>query len=114
MPENNFLIIFMEVKLTKTNFEQEVLKSQIPVLVDFWADWCGPCHMMEPVLKQFGTEQEGKVKIGKLNVDEEPELAGQYQIRSIPNMKFFKNGAVVKEIIGVNPKSALESALSQL
>lgn len=104
----------MEVKLTKTNFEQEVLKSSIPVLVDFWADWCGPCHMMEPVLKQFAAEQEGKVKVGKLNVDEEPELAGQYEIRSIPNMKFFKNGAVAKEIIGVNPKSELEKALAQL
>ncbi len=104
----------MEVKVTKDNFEQEVLQSTIPVLVDFWADWCGPCHMMEPALKQFANAHEGSVKLGKLNVDEEPELAQRYNIRSIPNMKFFKNGSVAQELIGVVPLGTLESAFAQL
>jgi thioredoxin 1 len=94
------------VVLNKQNFESEVIKSETPVLVDFWAPWCMPCQMMAPVLEEIAQEMEGKIKIAKLNT-EEPEnqdLAFQYQIMSIPNLKLFKNGRVVKEFVGFRPK----------
>ena len=101
------------VDVTASNFEEEVLKSDIPVLVDFWAPWCQPCLMMAPVLEQVAEELDGKLKIAKLDteVPENQMLAIMYQIQSIPNMKLFKNGKVVKELIGLRPKEMLISEL---
>jgi thioredoxin 1 len=103
----------MAVEFTKDNFEAEVIKSDKPVLVDFWAPWCGPCQMMGPVIEELATEVT-TVKIGKLNVDEHPEIAQQFGIMSIPTMKVFKAGAVVKEYIGVQPKDTLKAELAAL
>lgn len=93
-------------------FEKVVLQSEIPVLVDFWAAWCGPCRMVAPVLDEIAKEHEGKIRIAKLNVDENPNLAAQYRITSIPAMKVFKNGEEVREIIGAMPKAAIEEHLA--
>jgi len=103
------------IEITKDNFEQEVLNSKIPVLVDFWAPWCQPCLMMAPALEELSEELEGKLKVGKLNteVPENQILAIQYQIQSIPNMKLFKEGRVIKEFIGLRPKESLKSELSE-
>lgn len=97
--------------LTNQNFENEVLKSEIPVLVDFWAPWCGPCRMMAPVLDELSGEMEGKVKIAKLDVENpnHQQLAMQYQIQSIPNMKLFKGGQVIGDFVGARPKDALKA-----
>lgn len=95
------------IKLTKDNFDQEVMQSGKPVLIDFYADWCGPCKMMSPVLEQLSEELEGKLKVGKIDVDEEPNLAGQYQVMSIPNFVIFKNGRAVDQIIGAVPKEQM-------
>jgi thioredoxin 1 len=86
------------------NFESEVLKSDVPVLVDFWAPWCGPCHMVSPIVEEIGKDYEGKLKVGKLNVDENSQTAGQYGIMSIPSVLFFKEGKVVDQIVGAVPK----------
>ena len=94
-----------EVILTKENFETEVLKSDIPVLVDFWATWCGPCMMLSPVIAELAEELEGKVKVGKVNVDEQNELAMQYRVASIPTLLLFKNGELVKTSVGFMPKN---------
>jgi len=101
------------IELTNANFEQEVIKSNLPVLVDFWAPWCQPCLMMAPTLDELSEELDGKLKICKLNTEipENQQLAMQYQIQSIPNMKLFKNGKVVKEFIGLRPKDAFKSEL---
>ena len=96
-----------EVILTKENFETEVLKSDIPVLVDFWATWCGPCMMLSPVIAELAEELEGKVKVGKVNVDEQNELAMQYRVASIPTHLPFKNGELVKTTVGFMQKNAL-------
>ncbi len=98
-----------EVVLTEQNFEEEVLKSEIPVLVDFWATWCGPCRMLAPTIAKIAEEQSGVIKVGKVDVDEEPELAAKYGIASIPTLMVFKNGSVVKSSIGVVPKAAIEA-----
>ncbi|MDY3938909.1 MAG: thioredoxin [Spirochaetia bacterium] len=90
----------MAIEFTSENFDAEVLKSDIPVLVDFWAPWCGPCKMLGPVIEDLAAEYNGKVKIGKVNVDNERELAISYGVSSIPSLKFFKNGSVVKESVG--------------
>ena len=100
-----------EVILTENNFEEEVLKSDIPVLVDFWATWCGPCKMLAPTIAKIAEEKVGSVKVCKLDVDEEPEIAAQYGISSIPTLKVFVNGEVVRSSVGVQPKSAIESML---
>lgn len=97
-----------ELKLTKKNFQSEVLESDVPVLVDFWANWCGPCKMMIPVLEEFAKEQEGKIKVGKVNVDEQEELASEYGIMSIPALLLFKNGKLEKSTVGYHPKHVLE------
>ena len=94
--------------VTTGNFEEVVLKSDIPVLVDFYADWCGPCKMMSPVIDKLADEYEGRIKVGKINVDENSELAMKYGVMSIPNMKFFKGGQVVYEVIGAVPKPAMK------
>lgn len=100
-----------EVILTKQNFEAEVLNSDIPVLVDFWATWCGPCMMLSPIIAELAEELEGKVKVGKVNVDEENELAMQYRVASIPTLLLFKNGELVKTSVGFMPKDALIAEL---
>ena len=98
-----------EIILTESNFESEVLKSDVPVLVDFWATWCGPCRMLAPTIAKIAEEQQGKIKVGKVDVDEEPALAVKYGISSIPTLMVFKNGLVVKASVGVQPKSAIEA-----
>ncbi|MEO0076764.1 MAG: thioredoxin [candidate division WOR-3 bacterium] len=104
----------MALKLDKTNFEQEVINSQIPVLVDFWASWCMPCQMVAPIIDELANEYAGKVKIGKVNVDEEAELAAQYSIMSIPSLLFFKNGKVVDTIVGAVPKGYLIDKINKI
>ena len=100
-----------EVVLTKDNFEAEVLRSDIPVLVDFWAVWCGPCKMLAPTIEEIAGEMAGKVKVGKVNVDEEMELARSYGIMSIPTIILFKDGQVANQTVGVVPKEQLLSML---
>jgi len=94
----------MEYKFTDQNFEEEVLKSELPVLVDFFAVWCGPCQMMAPVIEEMAKELEGKVKIGKMNVDESPQTAEKFGIMSIPTLILFKNGEPVKTLQGFRGK----------
>ncbi len=101
----------MEIVLTKENFETEALKSDIPVLVDFWASWCGPCKMLAPVIADIASEYAGKVKVGKVNVDDEPELANAFRVSSIPTVVLIKDGAVAATSIGFKPKESLLSAL---
>jgi thioredoxin 1 len=107
----NNLIYMNEVIITSSNFEQEVLKSSLPVLIDFWAVWCGPCKVLSPIVEELATEFEGKLKVGKVNVDEENQLAQQYNIMSIPTLKIFKNGKVVGELIGAAPKATIEAEI---
>ena len=99
----------MVKKFDENNFDAEVLQSSIPVFVDFYADWCGPCKMMSPVIDQLAAEYEGKIKVGKVNVDENNDLAVKYGIMSIPNMIFFKNGQPVDRIVGAIPKPQMKS-----
>ena len=94
------------------NFEAEVLKSATPVLVDFWAEWCGPCKMIAPVIDQLAMELQGKIKMTKVNVDEVPQLAGQFNVMSIPTLLIFKDGKAVDQIVGALPKDRLLAKLS--
>lgn len=98
-----------EITITKENFEQEVLKSDIPVLVDFWATWCGPCKMLAPVIDEIA--EEGNVEVGKINVDEEGELAIKFNVMSIPTVMLFNKGQVVKTTVGFMTKDQLKSEL---
>ena len=100
-----------EVVLNSGNFKAEVLESEIPVLVDFWATWCGPCKMLAPTIAKIAEEKAGTVKVCKLDVDEAPEIAGQFGISSIPTLKVFVNGEVVATSVGVQPKAAIEAML---
>lgn len=103
----------MEYKFTTANFEEEVLKSDVPVLVDFFADWCGPCKMMAPVVEELAKELEGKVKIGKCNVDEEMEVAQKYRVMSIPTFIIFKGGEAISVTVGGVSKADLENKLQE-
>ena len=104
------------VQVTDSNFDQEVLKSTVPVLVDFWAEWCGPCRMVAPVVEELAKQYAGKVKVAKVDVDQNQRIATQYSIRSIPSLYVFKGGKVVDQIVGAVPKhhivSVLEGALA--
>lgn len=95
------------VKINNSNFESDVLKSSEPVVVDFWAEWCGPCKMIAPALEEIATELAGQVKIAKVNIDENPELAAQYGVRSIPTLLLFKNGEIAANMVGAAPKGRL-------
>ena len=104
----------MEYKFTTDNFEKEVLQSELPVLVDFYADWCGPCKMMAPIVEGLAQGYDGKVKVGKLNIDDEMEIAQQYRVMSIPTFLFFKGGKVVDTSVGAMSKDELESKLQKV
>lgn len=100
-----------ELKITRENFENEVMKSDFPVLIDFWAPWCGPCRMMGPIIEQLAEEYEGKAKVGKVNVDEEGELSQAFGVMSIPTIVLVKDGKVVKQAVGARPKAEVEAML---
>lgn len=100
--------------LNNDNWQQEVLQSDLPVLVDFWAPWCGPCKMVGPVVESLAAENAGKIKVGKVNVDENQSLAAQFGIRGIPTLTFFKNGAEVKRIVGAQNKAQLQKLVDEL
>jgi thioredoxin 1 len=104
----------MSSAVTTGDFDQEVLQSNVPVLVDFWAVWCGPCKMIGPHIDALAAEYEGKAKILKCNVDDEPEIAGKYGVMSIPTLKFFKGGKVVDEIVGAVSKTVIAGKLDSL
>jgi thioredoxin 1 len=99
-------------KVTDQSFTEDVLASDKPVLVDFWAEWCGPCKMVAPVLEEIAAQHEDKITVAKLNIDENPQIAQQYQVLSIPTMSVFQGGKIVKTIVGAKPKSALLKDLS--
>lgn len=104
----------MEIKITDNNFEAEVKESSMPVLVDFYADWCGPCKMMAPLVAQLAESYEGKCKIGKCNTDENPALTREYRIMSIPTFILFKDGKVAETLIGAVSKNELEAKIKQV
>jgi thioredoxin 1 len=104
----------MATQFTEANFEQEVLQSDIPVVVDFYADWCGPCKMMSSVVEKLADTYAGRVKIGKLNTDDAQSLAAKYGVMSIPNIVFFKNGEVVDRQVGAVPQTVLEEKIKNL
>lgn len=95
------------VTINNSNFEADVLKSSEPVVVDFWAEWCGPCKMIAPALEEIAAEMAGQVKVAKVNIDENPELAAQYGVRSIPTLLMFKNGEIAANMVGAAPKGRL-------
>ena len=99
--------------VTDASFEQDVLKSDVPVLVDFWAPWCGPCRMVAPIVDEIAKDFEGKLKVVKLNTDENPNIASQYGIRSIPTLMIFKCGEKVDTVVGAVPKTTLSSTISK-
>ncbi len=100
-------------QVTDSTFEQEVLKSEVPVLVDFWAPWCGPCRMVAPVVEEIAEQYEGQIKVVKVNTDENPQIASQYGIRSIPTLMIFKDGDKVDMVVGAVPKTTLATTLEK-
>jgi thioredoxin 1 len=103
-----------EITVTDSNFDAEVLSSDLPVLVDFWAVWCGPCQVLNPIVEEIAGEMAGKVKVGKCNVDENPAITQKFSIMSIPTIMIFKGGTVVKQFIGVQSKETLVGELNKL
>ena len=103
-----------DVVFTDQSFQQEVLESKIPVIVDFWAPWCGPCRIVDPIIEDLAKDYEGKVKVGKLNVDENTQTAGQYSVMSIPSVLFFKNGQPVKTMIGAQGKENYKKGIEEI
>jgi thioredoxin 1 len=99
------------VHLTESNFKKEVIESGLPVLVDFWATWCGPCKMIAPVVEELAKEFDQKIKVGKVDVDENPNIAGQFGIMSIPTLMFFKNGKVMEQVVGALSKVDLKKKI---
>jgi len=104
----------MALEITSANFEETVLKSDKPVLIDFWAEWCGPCRMVGPIVDELHTDYDGKAVIGKVNVDDQQEIAAQYGIRNIPTILFFKDGEIVDKNVGVAPKGDLAKKINAL
>ena len=102
------------LKLTQENFTQQVLQSPAPVLVDFWAEWCGPCKMIAPLLDELADEYDGKVKIGKVNIDEQQNLAAEYGVRAIPTLLVFQNGQVADQLVGARSKRDLKASLDRV
>ena len=100
--------------VTDATFEREILKSETPVLIDFWAEWCAPCRIIAPIVKELAASYDGKVKIVKMNIDENPATPGRYGVRAIPTVLAFKNGAVVGQLTGARPKSAFEDMVQKL
>jgi len=101
------------VELTEQDFDEKVLSSDQPVLVDFWAEWCGPCHMIAPAIEEVAAEYKGKVMVGKLNVDQHPGIAARYGIRSIPSILLFKDGQVSDQLVGAVPKAQIKEMLDR-
>jgi thioredoxin 1 len=101
------------VEITDTNFESQVLQSAEPVLVDFWAPWCGPCRMIAPMIDELAAEYSGSIKVGKVNIDDNPMSSGSYGVSSIPTIMIFKGGQVVDRFVGVQPKTKLQAALDE-
>ena len=103
----------MEKRFTSENFETEVLKSDVPVLVDFYADWCGPCKRMAPIVEQLASEYEGKITVGKVNIDDSTDLAIKYGVMSIPTLIVFRRGEVIRKEVGVQTKATVAKAINQ-
>ncbi len=103
-----------ELTFTDDNFDEEVIKSQLPVLVDFWGPSCGPCKALAPVIEELAQEIEGKLKIGKLNIEENPQTPGQFGVMSVPTLAFFKEGKVVKTLVGVQGKDSIKKVLEEI
>ena len=101
-----------EITITNENFENEVMRSELPVLLDFWAAWCGPCRMVAPAIAEIAEEYAGKVKVGKVNVDEQPELAGTFRVTGIPTIVLIKDGKIVNSLVGARPKEQITEILN--
>lgn len=104
----------LEIQLTDDSFDKDVLQSPDPILVDFWAPWCGPCRMLAPLVEELAKEYAGKVRVGKMNTDEHPNAAGRFKISAIPTLLFFKGGKVIEQLVGVHSKAEIKKILDSL